>query len=69
LILVLTTEFGDYSHTGFINWLKYYKADYEILTGASIYRRDSNICITNDNQIIVNGRNYTEDVNVANVIG
>lgn len=38
MILILTTEAGDYSHKNIVDWLKYYGADYLILTGESIYR-------------------------------
>lgn len=64
MILILTTEAGDFSHLRFIDWLKHYNADYEILTGESIYRGDTQIIIK-DNSLIVNGRNYTKDVNVV----
>ncbi len=29
MILILTTEAGDFSHPKFIDWLHYYKADYK----------------------------------------
>lgn len=64
MILILTTEAGDFSHLKFIDWLEYYNADYEILTGESIYRGDTKIIIK-DNNLLVNGRNYTKDINVV----
>ncbi|WP_064966005.1 hypothetical protein [Tenacibaculum ovolyticum] len=64
MILVLTTEAGDFSHTKFIDWLKYYKADFEILTGESIYRGDNKITVK-EGEVFLNGRNYTNDVNVV----
>ncbi len=64
MILILTTEAGDFSHPKFIDWLEYYKADYEILTGESIYRGETKVHIES-NFLFVNGRNYTTDVNVV----
>lgn len=64
MILVLTTEAGDFSHLKFIDWLEYYKADYEILTGESIFNGSSKIKVIN-NQLFVNDKNFTEDVNVV----
>jgi len=37
MILILTSEAGDYSHLRFIDWLEFYNADYEILSGESIF--------------------------------
>jgi hypothetical protein len=31
MILILTTEAGDFSHPGFVDWLEYYRADYKLL--------------------------------------
>ena len=64
MILILTTEAGDFSHPKFIDWLDYYKADYEILTGEGIYKGKTSLIIE-DNQLFINGRNYTTDVNVV----
>lgn len=64
MILILTTEAGDFSHPKFIDWLRYYGADYEILTGESIYNGNVDIEIK-ENQLFVNNRNYTTDVNVV----
>jgi hypothetical protein len=38
MILVLTTESGDFSHIKFIDWLTYYKANYIVITGERILR-------------------------------
>lgn len=46
MILILTTEHGDFSHKRFIDWLEYYNADYEILTGESIYHGKTRLNIT-----------------------
>ncbi|OED44930.1 hypothetical protein AB832_01710 [Flavobacteriaceae bacterium (ex Bugula neritina AB1)] len=64
MILILTTDAGDFSHPKFIDWLHFYKADYEILTGESIYEGKTSLIIEN-NQLFINGRNYTKDVNVV----
>ncbi len=64
MILVLTTEAGDFSHPKFVDWLEYYEADYEVLTGESIYDGRATIKIKND-QLFINDRNYTKDVNVV----
>lgn len=64
MILILTTEAGDFSHPKFIDWLDYYDADYEILTGESIYNGTTKIEIIK-NQLFVNNRNYSKDVNVV----
>lgn len=63
MILILTTEHGDFSHKRFIDWLEYYNADYEILTGESIYHGKTRLNITG-NKLFINNRNYTDDVNV-----
>lgn len=43
MILILTTEYGDYSHTAFIDWLKYYEANFFILSleAVNILARES----------------------------
>ncbi len=64
MILILTTEAGDFSHPKFVDWLNYYDADYEILSGESIYRGDTSLTVKNG-ELIVNGRNFTNDVNVV----
>ena len=64
MILMLTTEAGDFSHPKFVDWLEYYKADYEILTGERIYSGKTSLHIKN-NQLFINKRNYTADVNIV----
>ncbi|WP_185287134.1 hypothetical protein, partial [Chryseobacterium indologenes] len=63
MILVLTTEAGDYSHPNFIQWLNYYKADYLILSGESIIKGDSKVKY-NSEGLFVNNINLTKSVNV-----
>ncbi|MDO5655567.1 MAG: hypothetical protein Q4G27_05450 [Flavobacteriaceae bacterium] len=64
MILVLTTEAGDLSHSRFIEWLNYYQADYMILTGESIFRNETEIYINKNNHLLVNGRNLSKEVRV-----
>lgn len=64
MILVLTTEAGDYSHIKFIDWLEYYKSDYEILSGESILKGKVKVTIK-DGAIFINDRNYSEEVKVV----
>lgn len=64
MILILNTEAGDFSHPKFIDWLEYYNADYEILTGESIFKGNTSLYIK-DNELYVNERNYTADVKVV----
>ncbi len=64
MILVLTTEAGDYSHPAFINWLQYYNADYFILTGESIFTGRNKLTLI-DNQLFINDINLTKEVNVV----
>lgn len=64
MILILTTEAGDFSHPKFIDWLEHYHADYEILTGESVFYGRTRLNIVN-NDIYINGRNYSKDVTVV----
>lgn len=64
MILVLTTEAGDFSHPRFIDWLNYYRADYFILTGESIFSGRNKLVLT-DNQLFINDINLTKEVNVV----
>lgn len=41
MILVLTTQAGDYSHIKIVDWLDNQKADYLILTGESLLEKNS----------------------------
>ncbi len=51
MILVLTTETGDNSHSRFIDWLTYYDADFLILTGESIFKNEVDLKKLNINQV------------------
>lgn len=64
MILLLTTEAGDYSHIELVNWLEYYKADYCVLTGESFLVGRSSLSIS-DNVIKINGKTITDDINVV----
>lgn len=64
MILVLTSEAGDFSHLKFIDWLEYYQADYQILSGESIFRGETKLSLKND-ELFINDRNYTKEVNVV----
>ncbi|MCR5312353.1 MAG: hypothetical protein K6E54_01655 [Bacteroidaceae bacterium] len=64
MILLLTTEAGDYSHIELVNWLEYYKADYCVLAGESFIVGRSSLSIS-DNVIKINGREITDEVNVV----
>jgi glutathione synthase/RimK-type ligase-like ATP-grasp enzyme len=65
MILVLTTEAGDNSHSEFIDWLSYYNADYSVLSGESILRGEKLIEINEKGELIIDNRNYSKDVNVV----
>lgn len=65
MILVLTTEAGDNSHSKFIDWLDYYNADYSVLTGESIYNNKVDIKIDSQKDLLVDGRNYSKDVSIV----
>ncbi|HAY3551082.1 hypothetical protein KRE47_12295 [Elizabethkingia meningoseptica] len=64
MILVLTTEAGDYSHPRIIDWLNYYNADYFILTGESIFSGRNKV-YARGNKIYVNDVNLTDEVTVV----
>lgn len=38
MILILTSEAGDYSHIKIIDWLKYYGANFKIISGENILK-------------------------------
>lgn len=61
MILVITTQAGDYSHMEIINWLKYKEANFFVLTGESILSGDQFIEIRN-NEVICDGINLTRTV-------
>ncbi|MCS4237953.1 hypothetical protein M2306_000720 [Myroides gitamensis] len=58
MILILTTEEGDFSHKKIIDWLEYYKADYLILTGEGILTGKTKL-------LIENGNLYANDINLT----
>ncbi|MCL2097635.1 MAG: hypothetical protein FWH23_02600 [Bacteroidales bacterium] len=64
MILVLTTEAGDCSHPRFVDWLNYYKADYFILTGESIFEGRNKIALIN-NELFLNDTNLTKNVKIV----
>ncbi|RNL86694.1 hypothetical protein ED312_11215 [Sinomicrobium pectinilyticum] len=64
MILVLTTEWGDYSHPAFIDWLKYYKANYFILSGEGIHNGRYDISLK-ENQLIIDGINFNKEISVV----
>jgi hypothetical protein len=63
MILILTTEAGDFSHPKIIDWLNFYKAKYLIITGESLISGNENFTITN-NEIFYNNINLTKDIKV-----
>lgn len=65
MILVLTTEAGDYSHGKFIDWLEYYEADYMILTGESILSGKTEVYIDDQFNLFINSRNLTKEVKIV----
>lgn len=63
MILILTSEAGDFSHPRFIEWLNYYKADYFVLSGESIIKGESTVKYTSEG-LIVGDKNLTKEVNI-----
>ncbi|MBP1631540.1 MAG: gwsG [Bacteroidetes bacterium] len=61
MILIITTEEGDFSHPQIINWLIYRKAKYIIITGEEIVMNKK--CIT-----IKNGNFYYDGINLTDEI-
>ena len=61
MILILTTEEGDFSHLKIIDWLTHLGADYKIISGESILKGASNFTII-DGDIIYDGVNLTQEV-------
>lgn len=59
MILILTTEAGDYSHAPFIDWLEFHKADYLILTGEGILNGRYDVSYHNKN-LYINKINITK---------
>lgn len=61
MILILTSEAGDYSHIKIIDWLKYYKAPFKIISGETILKGDTQFYIK-ENNIYYDGVNLTKTV-------
>lgn len=61
MILILTTEEGDFSHPRFIDWLENLEANYLIISGEQISRGDVNFSIDDEN-IYYNEINLTKEV-------
>lgn len=61
MILVLTSQAGDFSHLKFIDWLNYLEASYLIITGESILKGEKSFSII-DNNVYYDKVNLTEEV-------
>lgn len=61
MILILTTQAGDYSHIKIVDWLNHLNADYLIITGESLINGQSKFNIQN-NEIFINDVNLTKNV-------
>ena len=61
MILIITTEAGDFSHLKIIDWLDYYGASYKIITGEGILTGEIEILIK-DGCIICDDINLTDSV-------
>lgn len=61
MILVLTTQAGDFSHLKFIDWLNYLGASYLIITGESILKGEKIFSII-DNNVYYDKVNLTKEV-------
>ncbi|WP_050009520.1 hypothetical protein [Flavobacterium sp. B17] len=64
MILVLTSEAGDYSHPRFVEWLHYYKADYMVLSAESIIKGEADVEYTTEG-LLIDGINLSKEVNVV----
>lgn len=64
MILILTSEAGDFSHPNFINWLEYYSANYFILSGEGIHNGRYDVVLENDN-LIIDGINFSKEISVV----
>lgn len=58
MILVLTTEEGDFSHVKIIDWLIHFGADYKIMSGESILKGEADFTVI-DGSIMYDGINIT----------
>lgn len=61
MILVLTTQAGDYSHIRIIDWLNYLKANYLTITGESLLLGQEKLALKNG-QVFYNDTNLFKDV-------
>jgi hypothetical protein len=61
MILVLTSQAGDFSHLKFIDWLNYLGASYAIITGESILKGEKIFSII-DNNVYYDKVNLTNEV-------
>lgn len=61
MILILTTEAGDFSHIKIIDWLNHLGANYKIISGENILRGASTLTIQNGN-VFYDGINLTKSV-------
>lgn len=59
MILILTTEAGDFSHVKLIDWLVYLGADYKIISGEAILRGDIELTLKR-------GVVYCDGINLSN---
>ncbi|SMP06327.1 hypothetical protein [Chryseobacterium profundimaris] len=64
MILILTSEAGDYSHPRFVEWLHYYKADYMTLSAESIIKGEEAVEYTSEG-LLINGINLSKEVNIV----
>ncbi len=61
MILVLTTEAGDFSHLKIVEWINYYKAKFLIISGERLLRGEDTFTIKGS-QIYFNEINLTKEV-------
>ena len=64
MILLLTTEAGDFSHVELIHWLEYYKANYIVLSGESLLSGSTHFTVKSD-AVMLNDLNIKDTVNVV----
>jgi glutathione synthase/RimK-type ligase-like ATP-grasp enzyme len=64
MILILTTEAGDFSHIKIIDWLNHLGANYKIISGENILRGASNFTIQNGN-VFYDGINLSKSISTV----
>ena len=64
MILILTTEAGDQSHPALVDWLKYYEANYFILSGEGIHNGRYDISLE-DNELTIDGICFNKEISVV----